>query len=83
MKDRAFLEVLEKGFGEKLLSRSFSPGVLPRPYKPKFESRLNRYIVPYTIFSCLTLWSMMCLEASSRWTSSTVMPIWVMSTMTW
>ena len=27
------------------------------------------------IFSCLTLWSMMCREASSLWTSSTVMPI--------
>jgi hypothetical protein len=35
-----FLKVLEKGSGEKLLSRSFSPGVLPFPYKLQFESLL-------------------------------------------
>ena len=33
------------------------------------------------IFSCLTLWSMICREASSLWISSGVMPICTMSTM--
>ena len=37
----------------------------------------------FVIFSCLTLWSMMWREASSLWTSSTVMPIWTIRTMAW
>ena len=36
----------------------------------------------YFIFSCLTLWSMMCLDASSALTSSTEMPILFIMTMT-
>ena len=37
----------------------------------------------HTIFSCLTLWSMMCRDASSFRTSDTVMPMWTMRTITW
>lgn len=36
----------------------------------------------FVIFSCLTLWSIICLEASSRWISSTLMPISTISTIT-
>lgn len=37
----------------------------------------------FVIFSCLTLWSMMCRLASSARMSSTEMPICTISTRTW
>ena len=37
----------------------------------------------HCIRSCLTLWSMTWRFSSSAVTSSTVMPIWTISTITW